>query len=365
MRLRLISTIDYEIHGNGQGSPRRLMVEPTDRMLEQFDRHGARLTIMADVAEILRFRRHRDETGNDEFGYEAICAQLQRAVRGGHDVQLHLHPSYYRSRYAAGALEQAYEDYDLARLPAERVGSMVREGKGWLEGLLRPVRADYRCVAFRAANWSMNPSAAIARALVENGISIDTSVFKYGRREGLVSFDYSGAESATGPWPADLEDVSRRSDGSPLFEFPIYSEKRPIWHFLTAHRVYRAVQGRLHPLPASATGEPGASPAAAPVRLLRAARRIAALAVDRHAWKLDLNQCSGAQLIRAVERIHDQHGAAGHDLPIVLIGHSKLFTPYNERSLEPFLKFVAGNRERFAFGAFGDFDPTRYASEAA
>src|SRR5512138_390573 len=225
------------------------MLEPTERMLGQLARHGARLTIMADVAEILRFRRHRDETGRDDFEYEAVRAQLRAAVAAGHDVQLHLHPSYEASRFVDGHLAQAYEDYDLARLPYERLERMIREGKAWLEDLLRPVDPAYRCVAFRAANWSMSPARAIVRALAANGIPIDTSVFKHGRREGMVSFDYAGAHDALVPWPVDADDVCRRDPQGAVVEFPIYCEQWPVWHFLTANRVYRAVQGRLHPLP--------------------------------------------------------------------------------------------------------------------
>ena len=53
--LNVIFTIDYEIHGNGEGSPHELMVEPTRRLLDLFEKYGAKLTIMADVAEILKF----------------------------------------------------------------------------------------------------------------------------------------------------------------------------------------------------------------------------------------------------------------------------------------------------------------------
>ena len=51
--LKPIFTLDYEIHGNGDGCPYALMVEPTDRLLRLFEGFGAKLTIMADVAEIL------------------------------------------------------------------------------------------------------------------------------------------------------------------------------------------------------------------------------------------------------------------------------------------------------------------------
>jgi hypothetical protein len=331
-------------------------------MLAQFDRHGARLTIMADVAEITRFGRHRDETGRDELDYEPIRDQLRAAVRTGHDVQLHLHPSYYNSRWADGHLAQDYADYDLARIPFERLEAMVRASRGWLEDLLRPEDPAYRCVAFRAANWSMNPAAGILRALVANGISIDTSVFKYGRRDGMVSFDYAEAHDALVPWPVSSDDVCRRDPRGRVVEFPIYCERWPVWHFLTPNRVYRAIQGKLNPLPQD---EYAGAAEAGPRGLLGRLARVRDLLGAKHPWKLDFNQCSGGQLISALERIEARYRDVDATLPVVLIGHSKVFTRWNERSLEPFLRFVAGNPGRFGFGTFRDFDPFAFTGEAA
>jgi hypothetical protein len=88
------------------------------------------------------------------------------------------------------------------------------------------------------------------------------------------------------------------------------------------------------------------------------------LLIERHAWKLDFNQCSGRQLIAAAKRIAQRYGQASGDLPIALIGHSKIFTAMNERSLEPFLRFVDDHGDTFAFGTFGDFEPERFAGRA-
>ena len=67
MRYRLHFTLDYEIHGNGDGSPLSLMVEPTWRLMNLLEKYGQRVTIMADVAEILTFKRYYQETGRDDF----------------------------------------------------------------------------------------------------------------------------------------------------------------------------------------------------------------------------------------------------------------------------------------------------------
>ena len=361
-RLGLVFTVDYEIHGNGEGCPLELMVRPTGRLLDLLEGFGARLTIMADTAEILKFREHRDSAGRDDWGYEAIERQLCDAVARGHDVQLHLHPSYSRAHPANGRWALEYGDYDLARLGYPRIFALVKEGKEYLEGLLRPVRPSYHCHAFRAANWSMCPSADTVRALQENGFRIDTSVFKYGFRNELVSFDYADAESDTVPWPVDAADVCHRDDGGRIFEFPIYCENRPIWAFLSLNRFYRMILDRMHPL-AAAPGKAGRGGKAAG----SGRKRGSALSAPfrRHAWKLDFNQCSGRQLISGLRRAWARYGGLGVDLPVVLIGHSKLFSRFNEAELAPFLAYVASRPADFRFGTFDQFDLEQFRRQVA
>lgn len=352
--LRVLFTLDYEIHGNGEGCPWSLMVEPTRHMLDLFDRYGAKLTILADVAEILKFREHQLQTGRDDFHYEAIARQLQDAVARGHDVQLHLHASYFNARFENGAWQQDWSEYNFAGLPYERMTEIVRTGKNWLEKLLKPVQPDYACTVFRAANWSVNPSRNVACALRENGIRIDTSIFRYGKRQGLVNFDYTQAWSNLLPWPVDPEDFCARNNDSGLFEFPIYSEQRWIGAFLTPQRIYRAMQSRKHKFHIPADNRIAPARSRSGNRIKRLVRAL--VPGNRHAWKADFNQCTGRQLIGALRRAESAHHSNGVPQPFVLIGHSKLFTGFNERSLKPFLGYVAERPNRFAFGKYGDFD---------
>jgi hypothetical protein len=93
-----------------------------------------------------------------------------------------------------------------------------------------------------------------------------------------------------------------------------------------------------------------------------AAPRQATWLARKHAWKADFNQCGGRQLVRALAAAEAEYGSAKTDLPFVLIGHSKLFTSFNARSLRPFLSFVAKGKGRFQFAKFGDFDLRRLSS---
>ena len=77
---------------------------------------------MADVGEILKFREHKERSGGDDCHYGAIVRQLQDVVGGGHDVQLHIHSSYYNAVRVDGRWQQDWGEYDFARLPYERMG---------------------------------------------------------------------------------------------------------------------------------------------------------------------------------------------------------------------------------------------------
>jgi hypothetical protein len=343
--VHVIFTLDYEIHGNGDGSPHDLMVEPTERLLRLFDEYGAKLTIMADVAEILKFKEYRDQYGRDDYRYCAIVDQLLGAIKGGHDVQLHLHSSYFNARHDGRGWAQDWSEYNFAGLPYERMDWMVRTCKGFLESLLRPADLSYRCIAFRAPNWSVSPSRNVVRTLIKNDIKIDTSVFKFGRRAGIVSFDYSSAHHSLLPWPANPDDICRYDGASPLWEFPIYSENRWVGVFATPGRLYRTLLGRSHKVSSDF------SAAQAPRLDVKNNRRTLPGILQKQAWKADFNQCSARQLMHALLRSEKQVEGM-EDAPFVLIGHSKLFTRWNEFRLRPFLAFVREHHPRFSFGTF-------------
>lgn len=348
-------TLDYELHGNGDGSPRSLMIDPTARMLDQFDRHGAKLTIMADVAEILRFRDLHLWNGRDDYCYEPITAQLRDAIARGHDVQLHLHASWFGARYEDGRWHQDWSQYSFAELPVQKITEYLLIGKRWLEELLQPVDPAYQCNVFRAANWSMQPSGNAVSALKSLGFKAETSVFKWGRRDGLVHFNYTDAPSPLLPWRASQDDICAVDERSELWEIPIYAESRNIPAFVSLNRMYRAWISRMHRLPENALGreEPAVTGKSSFGQRL-------AWFFKRHSWKADFNQCTGSQLIgalRRAERLVPSGAGDSGRYPFVLIGHSKLFTRSNEKELEKFLVYIRKNPDRFEFGRFADSFP--------
>lgn len=368
---QVIITIDYEIHGNGDGCPYKLMIEPTYRMMKLFDQYGAKLTIMADVAEILKFKEYKEVYGKDKYYYDEVIKQLQYAITSGHDVQLHIHSGYFKSHFTEKGIKQEWDEYDLASLPYDLINDRISVCKEFLETNLKEVDNGYECIAFRASNWSMMPTENIYRALVTNGIKIDSSVFKWGSRNGRVKFDYSTACNELIPWFASPLNICLEDRNSDLLEIPIYCEKRHFWDFISVIRVFRMMRARFHKhekydlkknqhftgqvqeQQLSTKQSPSTSTLS---KLDNKLRKMITPLVNKHAWKLDINQVSGKQLINTMGNIKSKYALEQTNMviPIVLIGHSKSFIKYNERTLGPFLKHISINNTDFKFSRFSD-----------
>ena len=339
-------TLDYEIHGNGDGNPMELMVEPTYRLMNLLEKYHQRLTIMADVAEILCFKRYLAETGRDDYHVAEIEEQLRDAIKREHDVQLHIHSSYFKAVHNGRSFDQCIEEYNMAALPIERIDEMVSECVTYLENLLRPVKKDYKVWLFRAANWSMMPTENLYKVLVKHGITHDTSVFEGGVQGGNVCYDYREAYDNLIAYPASAKNINERDEKGELIELPIYTEMRPFWDFISVVRIFRMVRAKFHKHKKNQESRVES-------RELKVNadkndnRKLSIKSFFRLSpMKMDFNQVSSRGLIRmmrkVMKRVESQESRA-ESVDVVLIGHSKTFVPYNERTLEPFLKWIDKN----------------------
>lgn len=343
IKYNLIFTLDYEIHGNGDGNPMELMIEPTYRLMNLLEKYHQRLAIMADVAEILCFKRYREETGHDDYHVAEIEEQLRDAIRRGHDVQLHIHSSYFKAQYKNGTFDQCIEEYNMAALPFERIDEMVGECVTYLQNLLQPIKPDYKVWLFRAANWSMMPTENLYKALIKHGITHDTSVYKGGVQGGNVCYDYREAYDNLFAYPASMTNINERDENGKLVEMPIYTEMRPFWDFVTPMRLFRMVRAKFHRHKKSSvkTSESASADKNDNRHVsLKSFFRLSPL-------KMDFNQVDSRGLKRMMRNIMSKvvsNKVNVDRVDVVLIGHSKTFVPYNEKTLESFFKWISSNK---------------------
>ena len=335
-------TLDYEIHGNGDGNP----VEPTYRLMDLLEEYSAKLTIFPDVAEILCFKKYYEIYKEDKFHYLDIEKQLKNAIQRGHDVQLHIHSSYFKSNFYGMHWDQCIEEYSMASLAYERIEEMIKECLEFLHTILRTVKPSYTCLVFRAANWSMMPTKNIYNALINNGIKIDTSVYKGGCEGGNVSYDYRCAHSNLFSYTASEIDINIHDPQGIITEYPIYTEMRRFWSFITPLRIFRMLRAKLHKHKKS-----GITTEVSKVANTYDNRNITIRSFfNKSPWKFDFNQASGTQMINALKRVMKTQ-TDRKIVDVILIGHSKTFIQYNHVTLNRFLKF-ASKQKNVTFGLF-------------
>ena len=342
-RYNLWFTLDYEIHGNGDGNPMELMVEPTYRLMNLMEKYHQRLTIMADVAEILCFKRYLAVTGRDDYHVAEVEEQLRDAIRRGHEVQLHIHSSYFKAAHNGHSFDQCIDEYNMAALPIERIDEMVTECIEYLEKLLRPVKKEYKVWLFRAANWSMMPTENLYRVLVKHGITHDTSVFKGGVQGGNVCYDYREAYDNLLAYPASMRNINEKDEDGAIIEWPIYTEMRPFWDFVSVVRIFRMIRAKFHKHKQSTAKTTESASADKNDN-----RKISFKSFFRLSpLKMDFNQVNSRGLRRMMRNVVRKVGGVkelkNERVDVVLIGHAKTFVPYNERTLEPFLKWIDKN----------------------
>ncbi len=64
----------------------------------------------------------------------------------------------------------------IADLSDGEIRVLLKEGRTWLEDLARSRQPDYRCIAFRAGGWCIQPSERVVRTLRKLDFLIDSSV---------------------------------------------------------------------------------------------------------------------------------------------------------------------------------------------
>src|SRR5262245_15530206 len=126
---------------------------------------GAKLTLMTEVGQQFA---HQKLAERETWAREIVDAWetiLREALTAGHDIQLHLHPQWLDAKHEDGTWRLNYTKWAISTLPPEEMESILRNGKAYLERLLKPINADYECIAFRAGAYCIQPSATVSESL--------------------------------------------------------------------------------------------------------------------------------------------------------------------------------------------------------
>ena len=223
-----VFTLDYEIYGSGNGSLRDLVLNPTRRLAQLFQKFQAPFVVFVEAAEFAKMEESQSDPDTAE-----VRSQLRELREAGHEIGLHIHPWWANAHYEAGHWKLDWTEQNICTLEPDRVEAIVSGAVRYLRaGLDDP---QFTPVSFRSGLWLMQPTPTITKVLVRHGIRVDSSVYKGGRVRSL-GLDYRPALANGGLW-CFRDDVNVPDPQGKLVEMPIYTQQVPFWQMLGRKRL--------------------------------------------------------------------------------------------------------------------------------
>ena len=321
--LECVLTIDYEIYGNGNGSLRRLVYEPMDKLMEIFQKRKQRFVIFVEVAELEMI-----EANGTDPDIDMVKRQIRDLYEEGFELGLHVHPWWYNARFEDGRWLLNYSDYNLCTQPRERIIHTIDRSIAYLRGVLG--EPDFTPLSYRAGHLLFQPARTVANVLAERGIKVDSSVYKGGLWH-QHKLDYRGALRNGYYWRfTDCTNVPDPQGA--LLELPVYTQMVPTWKMLTTKRLGLQRKGPS----AAQTGK----------KLLH---RLMDYLRLRHPLKFDFCSMTREEITRMLDTVilEDQEDPTVFR-PIVAIGHTKELTDFT--TVEFLLSYL--ERKHIALSTF-------------
>lgn len=307
-----VFTLDYEIYGNGKGSLRNLVLDPTRRLADLFQGFGTPFVVFAEAVEFAKMEEARSDPDT-----AAVRSQLRELRAAGHEIALHLHPWWVNARYEDGRWRLDWNERNICTLAPDRMESIVAEAIRYLRQALD--EPSFAPLSYRSGLWLMQPTSVIAKVLARHGVRVDSLVFKSGRVHGL-GLDYRPAVRNSGFWRFG-SDVNVPDPDGDMWEIPIHTQLVPFWQMLGRKRL--KVQSNTR---SASQGAP-------------LSHRWRDFLRFRYPRKLDFCRMSFGEMREAMDAVLEQRQTGrGERNLIVAIGHSKDFV--DSEAVRRFLVFL-------------------------
>ncbi len=319
----MILTVDYEVFGNGTGCINPCVLEPAERISQIAKRYSAPITFFVEALEFQAMETH--------LACDRVREQLAAFLEDRHDIQLHIHPQWSSAVRIEERWRLDMERWRIGDLPYDEVFAMLAEGKSWLEELAAQADRNYRCIAFRAGGWCIQPSGFVVTALLDLGFAIESTVapgFRNARPGEWCDFRRTPAASH---WKTRGDVCNSESGG--IIEVPIVTGTiDPLRHLKAVQRA-RSQNGGFAPgCKGSYLGADGFIG-----RVKGKASRLAGLG----RVMLDLSTMPADVLIEITGQWLEKHSQdAIAPLPLVAIAHTKNFTRSSESAMAEYLAWA-------------------------
>ncbi|WP_295799697.1 polysaccharide deacetylase family protein [uncultured Microbulbifer sp.] len=188
--MRVLLTFDYELFfGRQTGTPQACMIHACDRLLQVLDAYAAKAVFFVDASYLVRLRDYSGRSVRLERDYADVIDHVRWLESCGHQIQLHVHPHWFDSSYDGHSWNMVTDRYRLTQWSSQEITKLVSRCAQELNAHLK-----HKAFVFRAGGWCVQPFSPIARALLSNGITADSSVYHGGQAASAThQFDFRSA----------------------------------------------------------------------------------------------------------------------------------------------------------------------------
>jgi len=216
--VKAILTLDYELFfGSRVGTPQTTIIATTNKLLDVLQRYDAKAVFFVDATYLARLKALKQDHSALQKDYDNVVGHIQYLEAEGHQIQLHIHPHWFDSSYDGDVWQLDTHRYRLMDWSQEDAAMIISDSVSELNRHLK-----HKVFAFRAGGWCIQPFSHISRALEDNGITLDSTVFKNGRAlSDTHAFDFTTAPDLT-YWSFE-NDPCETDDAGSFREIPISS----------------------------------------------------------------------------------------------------------------------------------------------
>lgn len=235
-------SFDYELFfGAASGSAQKCLLEPTERLMAMAKQQAVSFIFFVDAGYLYRLKayQHIDACQRD---YIAVSEQLRRLASARHEIALHIHPHWEDCRFEDGVWKIDTRRYKLADFSEAEIGEIVTKYHKVLQDILgKP------CYSYRAGGWCIQPFEPIGKALSDNGITTDSTVYYKGFHASAAhAYDFRAAPNDA-EWRFVADPCKPVSKGA-FLEVPVTYDRIPpffywqlYWKMRSEPALYRPV----------------------------------------------------------------------------------------------------------------------------
>ena len=215
--MKVIITLDYELFfGKKCGSFNNSILEPAKELLKISDAYGLKYTIFVDAGYINKLREYKNVL-SCEKEYNANKSLLEKMIKKGHNIELHVHPHWENTKNINGDW-----NFDLTKY---RMHDFTDEKKAIIfEKYLTTINeiTGKKVCAVRFGGWCIQPFETLSDIMKNNGIKIDSSVFVGGYdKSNTHYYDFTLSPKKT-YWNFEKDPIKEQKEGF-FTEIPISS----------------------------------------------------------------------------------------------------------------------------------------------